>query len=174
MPRRPRRRTYRVARPLKTIKYSNETVVCNITIPAADYTQGPSPTFKAPIVLNPAQISGMRKIKNISIRGVISPNQPGYLVLACIYLPEGLQADNQELNIAAANGNSTSIYEPNQNVIMSGVANINSDQPFYMSNRLARNLNSNDSVLIFARPSFVNFPSAVTVSFTVNYVIAFS
>lgn len=140
MPRRYRRRYARASRPLKTVKYSNET-----------YNSGGNQNYFYTGQQNQAQIAttiidsinsqGMRKVKNISLNIMTGSQIP--LVWALVYVPQGGTPGN--LNIGAPNA-AASLYEPNQNVIMSGTVVAGCAQQTWRT-RLARNLNSGDSIV---------------------------
>lgn len=69
----------------------------------------------------------------------------------------------------------TSIYEPNQNVIMSGVVGPGSNQQTWRT-RLARNLNSGDSIQICFSSLYVTQiwqGDLFELNCTLNYAISF-
>ncbi len=155
----PRRRSYSASRrsygrPVKTVKYSNETSQLR-SVFLTDTGSVANPMNQAVVAIPPADIQGLRKAKNFTlrlqyqIRG--SFNQPNVAPIywALVYVPEGQTAQN--INIAGSQSVGqdpmapVSFYEPNQNVIMSGV--ITPDQPVQTNRtRLARNLNSGDTI----------------------------
>ena len=142
MPRRYRRRYARPSRPLKTVKYSNETSnfggnVAYDKIPANGalvLSQNQAPVISA------IAAQGMRKVKNISLN--LQTNCQVPIVWALVYIPQGQNPST--LNFGQA-PNSVSLYEPAQNVIMSGTVYVNSAQQTWRT-RLARNLNSGDCI----------------------------
>lgn len=147
MPRRTYRRRYaRVARPLKTVKYSNETFNAGndyqkYITPAQGAINVPTESIG---LIGAIAAQGMRKVKNFTLN--LMTNSEVTLIWALIYLPDGGQIGNLNVGVAP---NSASLYEPNQNVIMSGLLKSDSAQQTFRT-RLARNLNSGDSVgLIF-------------------------
>ena len=150
MPRRyHRRRSYAIARPLR--KYSNETYIINLikpgsaTIAAGDQLLG---------VYSPkASTLGTRKIKNFTLS--LSSNNNVPFVYALVYVPEGTQPSTLKLNpqtITTDAIDAISLYEPNQNVIMSGMFGGPSGQIIKAKTRLARNLNSNDFIVLIIAP----------------------
>lgn len=144
MPRRYRRRYARVSRPLKTVKYSSETTnFYNPITFAAGETLG-----VAAIMIAAVDGQGMRKVKNCTLHIETTVVLP--LAFALIYLPQGRDLANQPLNIGSARA-PAALYEPNQNVILSGVVSNNSPQLTFR-NRLARNLNSGDSIALIIKP----------------------
>lgn len=166
MPRRYTRRSNRSNRPFKTVKYSSETsAVSNLLTLAA------SSEASIPIALiSAANIQGTRKVKNFTLRFAYAP-PPMPLAFVVAYIPEG-QAP-QSLNFGDAS-TVTSLYEPNQNVIMQGILPQNPDSALSFRTRLARNLNSGDAIALIIRP-LVPATTATNISFgiTFNYAITF-
>lgn len=147
MPRRYRRRYARVARPLKAVKYSSETYNAGNDFPfyVAPAHGAANPPNIAVGLINSIQSQGMRKVKNFTLTIITTSPMP--IIWALVYLPDAQNLGN--LNIGAA-PNAVSLYEPNQNVIMSGIVKSDSAQQTFRT-RLARNLNSGDSVGIVFR-----------------------
>lgn len=173
MPRRYRRRYARVSRPLKTVKYSNETFNAGNDVPM--YITPAQGAVVIPqlsmALIAPIQAQGMRKVKNFTLTILTSSSVP--IIWALVYLPDGQNLSN--LNIGAA-PNAVSLYEPNQNIIISGLVKGDSAQQTFRT-RLARNLNSGDSIgLVFKQviPYSVGTPPG-TYSFyaSLNYAIAY-
>lgn len=98
-----------------------------------------------PIIVN-TDVQGMRKCKNFSITLQTTSNIP--LQWALVYVPEGTLDNIPTLGLPN-NQNAVSLYEPNQNVIMSGVI-FAADMPITKRTRLARNLNSGDAIAVVA------------------------
>uniref|UniRef100_A0AAU8H6G6 Cap n=1 Tax=CRESS DNA virus TaxID=3138951 RepID=A0AAU8H6G6_9VIRU len=166
MPRRSRRR-YARGRPLKTVKYSNETM--NFGGQKQYNTAENSPTLFAPIIAA-VTTQGMRKCKNFTLHIETTSSVP--IAFALIYLPQGQVPENQILNFGLQDAPS-SIYEPNQNVILSGVVQANSPQLTFRT-RLARNLNSGDSIYILYR-QLLNVPAGGNyfIYCSLNYAITY-
>lgn len=144
-----RRRSRRsVVRTVKPVKYSNETYCQSVpsTIAASNWNNS---LF---INLVPAtQTAGMRKAKNFTLSMQYTSFEAP-VAFALVYVPQG--QNPSELNRAAWAAQSTaptSLYEPNQNVIMQGLLppECNGRQEF--RTRLARNLNSGDTVYLVLR-----------------------
>ncbi|APG55808.1 Cap [Circular ssDNA virus sp.] len=171
-------RVYRrgYSRSVKPVKYSNETYNSNIT-----YTyDGSTPGTKYITLIDAISQTGMRKVKNftLSITQSTVHNSSGAtkaassFVYALIYLPDGVSVTS--LNVGSGS-NSVSLYEPNQNVIMSGVCSSDNGQ-LRLSTRLARNLNSGDKILLLFRPSNTAPGTSgdyVNISSICNYSISF-
>ncbi len=174
-----RTRTY-IRRPLRTIKYSNETFNFNaaLNIPANS-----NPTYQSPIVLD-TNIGGTRKIKNLSLSIMAYSRNNDWaipFVFAVIYYPEqtGQEIKPPVLNVGGTINDQAieplSIYEPNQNVIMSGFIPTSSNTPVTFRSRLARNLNSGDTVLLLLRPIGVATEALdVDVAANFNYAICYN
>jgi hypothetical protein len=165
MPRRFRRYA-RSARTVKPVRYSNETVAGQ-----AAGLIGPATTQWVEVV-SATTAQGVRKVKNPTMRFVTSPPLPSTpLLWALIYAPQGF--DNFVLSMGAAGGVPTSIFEPNQNVIMSGLLNpMGTAEPVSYRSRLARNLESGDRlVLLFYNPH--GEATTVTIGYSLNYAICY-
>lgn len=180
MPRRYRR--VRRSRPLKTVKYSNETYNFSVQ------TTNPNPGTEVSdyiAMITPVSTQGTRKCKNFTL--TIANNADPFF-WALVYVPQGTTPS--PLNIGTINNEhmgAASLYEPNQNVILSGVAN-NSSTPgadltvnprgitVISRTRLARNLNSGDYIAFVYR-SFARYTDAnsgrILAMVQLNYAISF-
>ena len=162
MPRRVRRAASR--RTYKVQKYSNETVSYTITL-------NKEPGGKATnsyIVVPSSTIFGVRKTKNYTLYIDLCSdgNAPATICWALVFVPSGQQPG--DLNFSGPNV--TAYYEPNQNVIASGIAT--NKELTRVKTRLARNLSSGDYIaLIICAPPFSHYNANIT--FTCNYAIAF-
>lgn len=150
---------------VRRTKYSYETfnIIDTNVIPAHTY----SPTAGVAIV-NQANELGMRKAKNFNISLVNIWNIP--LQYALVYVHQGTIPS--QLNTGTID-NAASIYEPNQNVILSGLA-----LPGVLVNkstRLARNLSSGDQIYLVSRPIYQSGDEAIQggIYATINYSITF-
>lgn len=145
-------------RTVRRTKYSNETF--NIT-DANTIPPNTLPVTAGVTVVNKANAHGMRKTKkfNISIVNVLSIP----LQYALVYVPQGTNISQLQTGTLE---NAVSIYEPNQNVILSGLAL--PDIIINKSTRLARNLNSGDQIYLIFRPIYSGGISA-----TLNYSITY-
>ena len=174
MPRRYRRRRYAITRPLKTTKYSNETfgaAADNQWLINAKYISTCIPA---------ATTLGTRKCKNFTLTilikgGVNDVNKP--IFFALVFVPEGtspsaLNLGNQLSPTESGDTAlvSTSYYEPNQNVILQGF--VDSTQVYRFKTRLARNLNSGDTICLVWRP-FASYSATGLLSYTLNYAMAY-
>lgn len=142
-----RRRSYR-RRTYKVQKYSNETAIGNIKYvqPIDDATIH----SYAAIVIDNTSIQGMRKVKNFTLQLQSQTLDP--LSWALVYVPQGTRVSN----MSATHGpNTVSIYEPNQNVIMSGLIS-SANGVVTKRTRLARNLNSGDLICLVCACMFTN------------------
>lgn len=160
------RRAYRISRPLKSIKYSNETFTF-----ADELSFAPLKTYAAAFV--PATtIQGTRKLKNFTLS--FNTNLQVPVLFALVYVPEGTQpSDISYGGLVQTDLVPSTLYEPNQNVIMSGtIGGPNYSVGRYKS-RLARNLNSGDQIFIVLRS--IDESNTVTGSVIVllNFAIAF-
>lgn len=185
MPRRYRRRhRYSIARPLKTTKYSNETFLASINIGSDTPAAGEGTFYQVNLNCLPNNLQGVlgtRKVKNFTIRikpdnRVFTPSgadpviQTPTLFFVLAFVPEG----NEPGPIRIGNGSMLSAYEPNQNVIMSGM--VDDSQAYSFKSRLARNLNAGDQIGILLKDTtFVAAgDKAMThLSISINYAVAF-
>lgn len=164
------RRSYRYSRarrtrPLKTVKYSNETF--NSTF---EFAQGASQQQYA-ILIAPISSQGMRKAKNFTLR--ISCSKAPLLLWALVYVPDGTvpQPINLAPPVQQQAPNSVSYYEPNQNVIMSGFLYPGTPQETFRT-RLARNLNSGDCIALILRPAIQADEQSYAYA-SLNYAISY-
>ena len=176
--RRSRGYTRRYSRRIKTVKYSNETAnVCGDFEIAQDEETGiVTYQFETPIIPS-ADIQGTRKCKNfeLSLTGGPWVNNGDATDIpvfwALVYVPQGTSPSSLNLGELSA---PVSLYEPNQNVIMSGVwpANLNSN--YKVKSRLARNLNSGDAIAFIAKPAgTMRLGAKKGIAVSLNYAIAY-
>lgn len=182
MPRRYRRRRYAITRPVKTTKYSNETFNFRYGLMSDTADTHAIQSFPILPVISNNAVLGTRKAKNFTIRINCLPcvrvsgehvvREPASVVWALVFVSEGNVPSL--LNVSTTTTPS-SLYEPNQNVIMSGVAT--SNDICVSKTRLARNLNAGDQLYMILCDN--NAPSedddSTTTAFycSVNFAIAF-
>lgn len=154
----------------RTSKFSNETIcvsaVATDTISAGaqfPVTENPNPNAgeisKGLLVVPSTNLLGNRKVKNFTVKVNVTGNE-STLLGALVYVPEGTTPSD----IMSQNA-SQSLYEPNQNVIMTfiippscdrdpnGICISNFTPPSVtVSNRLARNLSSGDAIVMLFSP----------------------
>ena len=175
------RRRYRGYRLAKS-RYSNETTVITFNTAEAQPEAGqtfPSDTIEEqeyrgfPIVAK-TTVYGTRKAKNFDLtlttKGLNAP------LLGClVYVPQGTLA-SAITSSSAGLGDVKSLYEPNQNVIMQFMvpANGSADAPQItkVRTRLARNLDSGDSIVLIFCP-LETLADTVYIAATVNYAIKY-
>lgn len=139
-------------------KYSNETVCFNVGV--TDHKDGGEALTEDPVIIVPAtDVFGNRKVKNFTIKVTANLNDDAIIgVLA--YVPQGTQ-----MSLPLVTGDVQSLYEPNQNVIATfvippnctrdlqgDVVTAGSPTQITVSNRLARNLNTGDRILLCLVP----------------------
>jgi hypothetical protein len=113
-------------------------------------------------------------VKNPTLRLVTNvPNPATPIMWALVYAPQGFPPASLTLQTGAAGNDPVSIFEPNQNVIMSGWLNdLGTHDPVTYKPRLARNLDSGDQVLLLLyNPS--SQATTVIIAFTLNYAICY-
>jgi hypothetical protein len=144
MVRRLRRR--RFSRPVRTARYSSETthIYDLLTI-----IQGQAPTVPALLVPG-SNAQGVRKAKNLTVKFVTTTLHVP-LIFAVVYVPEGVNPGTLTLSVGTPSA-PLSLYEPAQNVIMYGQLVTQPQSPQQFHTRLARNLQSNDSIYLLLRP----------------------
>lgn len=185
MPRRYRRRhRYSIARPLKTTKYSNETFLASVNLGSDTPATGEGVFYDLALNCLPNNLQGVlgtRKVKNFTIRiksdsrlftpsggDSVQTNANIFFVLA--FVPEG----NEPSTIRIGNGAMVSAYEPNQNVIMSGM--IDDNQVYSFKSRLARNLNAGDQIGLLIRDTTLvaaGDKAMTHLIVSINYAVAF-
>lgn len=174
----PRRytRSGRYTRRVKTVKYSNETYNY-----AGVYSVQNAATKNnwSETLISAIDTQGVRKCKNfeLSLTGTpFTKDADGSIAhvpmfFALVYVPQGTQPSL--INIGNPDS-AASLYEPNQNVIMSGVWPSDLTAPFVKKTRLARNLNSGDRiVLVMSCPQFGEGAHSKNLAVTLNYAISF-
>lgn len=152
----PRRVARAPKRAIKRVKYSNETFsnAISVTCPSNQLCNN----YWIPVI-TPSQIAGMRKAKNFTITiscvppadAVTNYQLPLLVSALLVYVPEGTDPTTPTFNLLQEPvypnpATLTAIYKPDQNIIMSKVANISASGNLIMRNRLARNMNSGDQI----------------------------
>lgn len=177
MPRRYYRRYSRSSRPKKKYSWEHANFVGqNGAIAANTFWGGHA------LLISQAGIGGMRKTKNFTLNiNVEDFNQP--LFYALVYVPEGTRPSEITLGGAINNDDpnnpfltSASLYEPNQNVILNGIIPANQSASVSKSTRMARNLNSGDSIVLVFRTLVQDAPiaaDAIRLSCTLDYCISY-
>ena len=170
MPRRYRRyRRYPISRSIKPVKYSNETFSF-----ANALTLAAGETYSVEFVKS-TTIAGIRKLKNFTLSFNTDLEFPAFF--AIVYVPEGTEP--LSLNFGSTISDTvltpSSLYEPNQNVIMSGTIGGPNFAVGRYSTRLARNLNSGDRICLVVRTTKSGESASDTgnVAMSLNYAIAF-
>lgn len=168
----------------KKVRYSNETTCLNIS---SQVTGGQTPTIPVYsdgalgfVLVKAADLQGTRKVKNMLL-SISSYGNQVPLLCAIVYVPQGTSPSNiTPSNVANRTG--SSLYEPNQNVIMQFVMNpidptsgAGSDVQNFKT-RLARNLDSGDSIMLVmcpAYPTAQGTDQTIRVAGTFNYAISY-
>jgi hypothetical protein len=131
---------------------------------AVSYVLKAVPTSKASqaLVVAGATVNGVRRVCRFDFSVA---TLTGDCVFALVYVPEGIQIANLALNVST--DNVTSLYVPEQHVILSGVASPMVSRFFsYQSRSLA----SNDQVYLLARSLG---EGEVVLSFRCSFAVAF-
>lgn len=177
--RRKRSRSYKISR-RHLSKYSNETYGGVFWINNT-FNNG---VYAKPEIIPATTILGTRKAKNFTIDiycsystetedGTVSASSTT-LFWALVYVPEGTNAGN--FSFVPVNSNDyLSFYEPNQNVIMSGI--VDSSHVCRLKSKLARNLNSGDTITLIVydpRAGSATHSYVLNVGYTINYALSFS
>lgn len=185
MPRRYRRRhRYSIARPLKTTKYSNETFLASVNLGSDTAAGAEGIYYQLNLNCLPNNLQGVlgtRKVKNFTIRikantrvftasGEDPAPSPTNIFFVLAFVPEG----NTPSDIRVGTQSMLSSYEPNQNVILSGL--VDETQVYSFKTRLARNLNAGDQIGILLRDTTFVQPGDKAMTHlvvSVNYAVAF-
>jgi hypothetical protein len=81
-----------------------------------------------------------------------APNLAFPILWALVDVPEGFPETALKLDYGALNATPPSLFEPNQNLIMSGVMpSIGTSEPITYRSRLVRNINAGDSIYLLIR-----------------------
>lgn len=153
MPRRYTATTRRVRRYARAAapraKYSIETTTSNTGL--VSMTEDGTTLYGQSVVVPATTLQGMRKVKHMQISLVLQHSDDADamasgapILWALVYAPQGT-AENLQPPATAG-----SIYEPNQFVIASGIADANAG-PIRINTPLARNLNSGDRIVLIYR-----------------------
>lgn len=171
--RRSRGYTRRYSRRIKTVKYSNETTgfggLLSVTSNSAQ--------LSVPLIAK-SETQGTRKCKNFELSLTGAPwanagegNEEVPLIWALVYVPEGTNPSG--LRLGSTTG-TASLYEPSQNVIMSGVWPGALTTPYKVKSRLARNLNSGDSIyFVITAVTDLDPGAQKNIVVSLNYAIAY-
>lgn len=143
------RRTRRYARAVASrAKYSIETHVSEQSVAGRPTFTDATDTANFLDVVPATTIQGMRKVKHMQVtvclqHGIaaagLAPGTP--IIWALVYVPAGSP------EVIPAPGTTDSLYEPNQFVISSGIADADAG-PIRINTPLARNLNSGDRICL--------------------------
>lgn len=162
------RRPRNYSRRVKTSKYSSETYAI------ADSLVSSAATLKGTFSVVPqTEILGVRKVKNFTVNIAYHINTGEQIdhrsiFWALVYVPQGTTPSPMQVGTSAT---FLSLYEPNQNVILSGMAVLNEPSKTYRS-RLARNLNSGDSIYLVVQGDLTgDFNDLLQAS--INYAISY-
>lgn len=173
------RRTGRYSRRVKTVKFSNE------TYNAVGTWVNTNPSVKDTLtttLITAIDQQGVRKCKNFELtlagggwvhNDAQSTTTLEPIIWALVYVPQGTTAS--EISLGSPDG-AASLYEPNQNVIMSGLWPGDLTSPYVKKTRLARNLNSGDKIeLVMAVPGMNTQDTQATkeLAVSLNYAISF-
>ena len=154
------RRTGRYSRRLKTVKYSNETMCSSGDLAAGE----------AWPMIAATTVQGMRKCKNFELKIVMHSQaaepEDHSIVSALVYVPENTTPGNILLGTGTAASN---LYQPSQNIIMSGYVKPGLNNVTINRTRLARNLNQGDSIQLLLLPLTAVVSGKFTISATLNY-----
>lgn len=165
----------------KKVRYSNETTAINVQGTIAGNSNPVFPTIddkKGVVLVQAATLQGTRKVKNMLL-SISSIGNKVPILCAIVYVPQGTEATT--LQSSATNQRAgASLYEPNQNVIMQFVLNPTNPDTMqgcnvqHFKTRLARNLDSGDSVVLVCTPAYtMTTDQDVRISGTFNYAISY-
>lgn len=166
MPRRYRRRRYAITRPVKTAKYSNETYSALGIVDASRIAD-------SYVLLSASTpVLGTRKAKNFTLTIVTDSDVPFFFAL--VFVPQGTEPGSLTASSSVDEGVllASSLYEPNQNVIISGSFGGPNSAVERFKTRLARNLNSGDSIVLIFK-NLVIGTADTHVAIMCNYAISY-
>jgi hypothetical protein len=169
MPRRFRRSSRRFGRPVKTVSYNNQTVhAINHLEWDGNIDHVPRCWYK--LIGNLAV--GDCKVKNFSLK-IQSGIFPVPVVFALVYLPSVMTVEALDLSQGVP-AEPVQLYNPAQNVIMSGILPHGNTGLMNFHSRLARNLEPHDKICLVMKAiqgtaDGQNFVANIDVS--LNYVV---
>lgn len=184
----PRRVVRAPKRAIKRVKYSNETFANAVTVTALPSSSDLVGNNYWIPVITPSNVSGMRKAKNFTINLSCIPaftaggvKIPIIVSAMLVYVPEGTAPNAPNFNFLPepvsfpTPATLQAMYKPDQNVIMSKIANITETGNITMRNRLARNLNSGDSVgvLLTVFKSINDESQSIACVVSANYAVTY-
>ena len=149
----------------KKYKWSKENLYA--VIPPTE-SEDPQIGLRGFVYVVPASLTqGMRCAKNFSITFSAFPDEGHQMIWALVYVPA--TSTPSEIGLF---GDPHSVYEPNQHVIMCGLYDPESPgTTSKKTTRLARNLNSGDSIALVYR--FSNDTAPVSIQFTLSYAVCY-
>jgi hypothetical protein len=170
MPRRFRRYA-RSARTVRPVRYSNETV---------SFTTGPGATIAqantvSVVMVKATETQGVRKMKNPTLKFTCTPTDPLVPILwALVYIPEGFPDTALKLRFGASPDEPSSIFEPNQNVMISGILPaIGTSGTETFRSRLARNIQSGDKIVLLFLNPMADASVTVGINCVLNYAMCY-
>jgi hypothetical protein len=164
------RSPYRSSRPVKSVRYSNETSC----VQAPAFTLGAGATVNTTII-SAVVSQGTRKTKNYTLRLQSNLLPASAVIWAILYVPQGFPDNAIVLHKSAPDVTPpASLFEPNQNVIISGYLPTGNEGSVTYRSRLARNLESGDRLVIAVyNPHSTAGLEDLQLGFTFNYVVAY-
>nr|QIR82152.1 capsid protein [unidentified] len=97
-------------------------------------------------VVNPADVTGVRKVKNFQVSFNVDQGQPSFW-WALVYVPKGY-VPNQIYPTGASND----LYSPSNNVLVCGFYDSSDPTRQTWFSRLSRNLNAGDGLALVYKP----------------------
>ena len=155
-------------------KYSFEQTSFNLLIPS--YTQATVNELTSQVsipLIPPSDLYGMRKIKNITI-SFASNNTQTYgqqFYYSIVYVPQGY--DVQSLTTPSEDSTAISMYSANQFVMSCGLIELSAG-PIRINSRLARNLNSGDSIALICKQVAFDTAAAIPINALATYAVCYS
>jgi hypothetical protein len=161
---------YRRSRPVKSVRYSNETSC--VQAPAFTLSHGATANTT---IISAVASQGTRKTKNYTLRLQSNLVPASAVIWAILYIPQGFPDTAIQLHKSAPETSPpASLFEPNQNVVMSGYLPTGNEGSVTYRSRLARNLESGDRIVIaFYNPHSTSDLENLQLGFTFNYVVAY-
>ena len=163
-----RRRRYLLSRSSKT-RYSNVTYAA-----ISQFVNNQENQYVIQFT-GATSVLGTRKCKNFTLS--LCSNSIVPFNFALVFVPEGTSPSQLHAGVSVSEGVllAASLYEPNQNVILSGSFGGPNSTVEKFKTRLARNLNSGDRIVLIVKPLQYDPDSTdqVLVNAMVNYAISY-
>jgi hypothetical protein len=124
-----------------------------------------NPTQYTPVI-GSVPVAGLRKARGFRLECACD----GHIAFALIYLPEGIAIANAVLNFSTTAA-ATSLYQPEQHILCSGISEPGS--PVVLSSSQTRALANGDSIYLIARQMEPGLTTDLSLFWRCSFFISF-